>query len=86
MNFRILFLSIGLLAVTGSYAETTIAEETKKLAEDNGKPVSGDEKPKKVLKLTLKETVQRSVEFNPTIRNAKYELIKYDSGFLKSIT
>ncbi len=84
MNFRILFLSIGLLAVTGSYAETTIAEETKKLAEDNGKPVSGDEKPKKVLKLTLKETVQRSVEFNPTIRNAKYELIKYDSGFLKS--
>ncbi len=85
MNFRILFLSIGLFAaVTTAYAEKTIAEETKTLAENNAKPVASDEKPKKVLKLTLKETVQRSVEFNPTIRNAKYELVKYDSGFMKS--
>ncbi|MBP7283304.1 MAG: TolC family protein [Leptospiraceae bacterium] len=84
MNFRILFLSIGLLAVTGNYAEVTILEETKTLAQLNAKPVTGEETPKKVLKLTMKETVQRSVEFNPTIRNAKYELVKYDSGFLKS--
>ena len=85
MNFRIIILAMILaLAVNPAYAEKTIAEETQKLAEDNGKPVKGDEKPKKVLKLTLKETVQRSVEFNPTIRNAKYELVKYDSGFMKS--
>ena len=85
MNFRIIILAMILaVAVNPAYAEKTIAEETQKLAEDNGKPVKGDEKPKKVLKLTLKETVQRSVEFNPTIRNAKYELVKYDSGFMKS--
>ena len=85
MYFKILFLNtVFFLAVTTLISETTISEETKKLAEENAKPVTGEEKPKKVLKLTMKETVQRSVEFNPNIRNAKYELVKYDSGFLKS--
>jgi outer membrane protein TolC len=35
-------------------------------------------------KLTLKEAVRKAVEHNPEIRNNAYELVKSDSGFLKS--
>ncbi len=36
------------------------------------------------LKLSIKEAVQRAVEFSPDIRNTSYELVKADSTFLKS--
>lgn len=51
---------------------------------EEGKIVTGDEKPIKVSKLSIREIVQRSLEFNPSVRNTKYELVKYDSNYLKS--
>jgi len=84
MKYKSLLLITLLIVATNLNAEDTLSEESIKLAQENAKPVTGEEKPKKVLRLTLKEAVQRSVEFNPTIRNSKYELVKYDSGFLKS--
>jgi outer membrane protein TolC len=36
------------------------------------------------IKLTIKEAVQRAVEFSPEIRNTSYELVKADSTYLKS--
>ena len=71
MNFRIIFLAM-ILAVTinPAYAEKTIAEETQKLAEDNGKPVKGDEKPKKVLKIH-EIRIQVFLEISGWCRNSR---------------
>lgn len=35
-------------------------------------------------KLTVKEAIQRAIEFSPEIRNTRFELVKTDSGFLKA--
>ena len=73
MKFNKITLSVLFIIVAQISAET-----------NSGKIVTGDDKPLKTSKLSIKEIVQRSMEFNPAVRNSKYELVKYDSQFLKS--
>jgi outer membrane protein TolC len=71
--FSFLFVSMNL------FSEDTLDQELNKV---NLSKL--DEKPKKTSGLTIKEIVQRSIEFNPTVRNARYDLAKYDSNTMKA--
>lgn len=66
---RNLFLSI-LLLMSGSV-----------LAQKGALEKSETQNP---VKLTVREAIQRAIEFSPEIRNTTFELVKTDSGFLKA--
>jgi outer membrane protein TolC len=49
-----------------------------------GEVIKKVEKPTTKLKLSIKEAIQRAIEFSPEVKNTSFELVKTDSGFLKS--
>ncbi|HMY65720.1 MAG TPA: TolC family protein [Leptospiraceae bacterium] len=66
----LIFLFAGALNVLVGQAKKKTQEETAEIQNR--------------LKLSMKELVQKAVENSPEIRNTSFELIKTDSGFLKS--
>ncbi len=44
----------------------------------------GERVPTNKIKLSIKEAIQRAIEFSPEVKNTSFELVKTDSGFLKS--
>lgn len=82
MNFKHYFSILLVLFSTAVFAQAAAKEEKKAVTEGTRETIV--DSPVKVEKLTLKEAVQRSVKYNPNVRNAMYELLKYDSNYLKS--